>query len=62
LYYIIFFKADHTILKATEVKEYPKVKDIVYTLKMLEKSDIADDVEINDLSMDIITKEQFKQI
>ena len=58
-YYVIFFDKEHSIKKAHEAKTYPTVKDIVYLLKSLEKSDLSD---IEDLMMDIITEEQFKQI
>jgi len=58
-YYIVFFNEDHEIKKATLVEQYPKVKDIVYVLKMLEKTDLKD---IENLSMDILTEEDYKQI
>ena len=56
MYYVIFFDENHSIKKAHLAEQYPKVKDIVYLLKLLEKSELKD---IENLSMDIITKEQF---
>jgi len=58
-YVVIFFDDEKNIVKAHETKTYPKIKDLVYFFKLLEKTDLK---EIEDLSMDILTEEQFKQI
>jgi len=47
------------IKKAHKSNVYPKVKDIVYLLKVLEKSELE---EVENLMMDIITEEQFRAL
>jgi hypothetical protein len=58
-YVIIFFDDDFNIKKAHESENYPTVKEIVYLLKLLEKSDLKD---VESLKMDILTKEDFDNI
>ena len=58
-YYVIFFDNEYNIKKAHKAKKYPTIKEIVYLLKLLEESDLE---EIEDLKMDIITEQQYKQI
>jgi 5'-3' exonuclease len=58
-YVVIFFDNDKNIVKAHEIEKYPKIKDLVYLFKLLEKTELK---EIEELSMDILTEEQFKQI
>ena len=59
MFYVVFFKEDNKIVTAHKAPEYPKVSEIVYLLKLLEKSDLED---IEDLMMDILTEEEFKGI
>ena len=59
MYYVIFFDENHSIKTAHKAETYPKVKDIVYLLKLLEKSELTD---VENLSMDIITEEQFQDL
>ena len=58
-YYVIFFDIYNTIKLAHKAKKYPNVKEIVYLLKSLEKSELKD---VENLMMDIITEEQFREI
>lgn len=58
-YYVIFFDEDFVIKEAHKSKTYPTVKQIVYLLKLLEKSDLTD---IENLRMDIINETQFKEM
>jgi len=58
-YYVIFFDSEHNIKKAHKSEKYPKVGDLVYLFKLLEKTELKD---IEELSMDIITEEQFNSI
>ncbi len=58
-YYVIFFDAYNTVKLAHKAEKYPTVKQIVYLLKSLEKTDLKD---VENLMMDIITEEQFKEL
>lgn len=58
-YYIVFFDKEYNIKKATKSASFPLVKDIVYLFKVLEKSELKN---VEDLSMDIITEEDFEKI
>lgn len=59
MYYVIFFDESHSIKQAHKADKYPKVKDIVYLLKNLEQSDLKD---VENLSMDIITSDDFDKL
>ena len=58
-YYVIFFDEDYTIKLAHKSKVYPKVGNLVYLFKSLEKSELKD---IENLMMDIITEEEFTKL
>ena len=58
-YYVIFFDDEYNIKKAHKANTYPTVKEIVYLLKSLEKSDLKD---IEELKMDIITEQTFREM
>lgn len=59
MYYIIFFNSDNQIIKAHRSVSYPKVGEIVYSLKLLEQNDIN---SIEELMMDIISEEEFNKL
>jgi hypothetical protein len=58
-YYVVFFDSDFNIKEAHKSETYPTVKDITYLLKSLEKLDLKD---IENLRMDILTTQEYKQI
>jgi hypothetical protein len=58
-YYVIFFDKNYVIKEAHKTKKYPTVKEIVYLLKSLEQLDLE---EVQDLMMDILTDEEYRQI
>lgn len=58
-FYIIFFDKDYVIKEAHKSKKYPTIKEITYLLKSLEKLDLD---EVQDLMMDILTDEEYRQI
>lgn len=58
-YVVVFFDDQFNIKKAHKTDSYPTVKNIVYYLKLLEKSELKD---IEDLRMDILTEEDFNSI
>ena len=58
-YYVIFFDESHNIKQAHKSKKYPTVKDIVFLLKNLEQTDLKD---VENLMMDILTEQEYKQI
>ena len=58
-FYVVFFNEDYTIKKAHYTETYPKVKNIAYLLKSLEKTELS---EIENLMMDVITADIYNEI